>query len=1089
MERNGVVRKLMRGPQRYTGSRASIASRRMGRWMRCEGGSRDKRGTKMGDLMSKRIVSSAHLRAFLLAGTACGALTSGTGGAAAQSADASAAPVEKVTVTGTRIPRKNYTSNSPIVTTTGAETVQNADVTLDTFMNTLPLVVPSATTTSNNPGTNPPGQSRIDLRGLGSNRNIVLIDGRRAPVSTRALQVDLNTIPQILIDRIEVVSGGAGAVYGADAVSGAVNIILKKNFEGVAATASYSNSTEFWDAKEAQVSAAVGGNFDDGRGNAVIAFERSNREGLIKSQRSFAKFATSTTTFLPEGRYFTGGNTPAEAVYDAVFASYGFADPAGQSVTSGVGFNLDGTMFGVGVFNSPEDVVNFKYAIDDAVNARIFPDVYSYNFDAVNILTLPLDRDTFMARAHYDIAGGVRAYAQAQYTEYNSISALAPTPVPTVILAAPGEAATGQATSTLIESGQTVNRLLVVPVTNPFFQALAIPGAGNDFTDVIASRVGDNPALVGSGATEPFLMRHRTLDAGLRETIAENQIVSYLFGVQGPIGSTSWEWDTHVFQGKTEIENTQNGNIDTDRLQQLLEAPDGGNALCAGGFNPFGRQPLSAACVAFLEVATSVRTDIDMSVAQATLNGELFNLHAGPVEVVVGGEYRSYEINFDPGTATGPISGFNTQARTSGLSEFRDIFTEVLVPLARDMPLAQQLELGLGYRYSLSQFEDKILQITSEQKGSEAYKAELSWALDDAVRARGTYQHSVRAPNLGELFAGGGSAPQYFDPCSATTAAFAAGGAPFAALCAATGVAAPGVFVQTPGNQLGISLAGNTNLDPEQADTYTVGIVVASPETEGLFRNLRGSVDWWQIDVKDAIVGHDPNEVVADCYNYYGNNPALSAAHPSCQAIVRAGGDILFLTGPVGGYFASVNGARIKTSGVDVQIGWRADLEDLGGEPNWGAIDLSVYGTYLIEFKLKNAPGFPLADYAGTANFFGSGLDIGQSYPELKVNTQLRYAVDDYMFDVRARYIDSMTNRMGVIFPGEDASFTGAQSVWYWDVAFGWQVHENAQFRIGLNNAFDEQPPQYDPNVQSGTDPSLYDVIGRRVFTQLNFKF
>ncbi len=173
---------------------------------------------------------------------------------------------QTVVVTGSRIQNQDYQSNSPLTTVSGEQVMKNQDVTLDTFLNTLPQVNPAGTTTSNNPGNN--GQANIDLRGLGANRNLVLIDGRRAMPSASDLTVDLNTIPESMIENIEIITGGAGAVYGADAVAGVVNIKLKENFQGFNLSAGYSDSTEEWDSREYNVSATLGANFAEDRGNA-----------------------------------------------------------------------------------------------------------------------------------------------------------------------------------------------------------------------------------------------------------------------------------------------------------------------------------------------------------------------------------------------------------------------------------------------------------------------------------------------------------------------------------------------------------------------------------------------------------------------------------------------------------------------------------------------------------------------------------------------------------------------------------------------------------------------------------------------------
>ena len=241
---------------------------------------------------------------------------------AQQAAPAQPQQLERIEITGSRIKKLDLNSASPLVTVTGAELRQNQDITLETFLNALPQINPAGTTTSNNPGNG--GQANIDLRGLGANRNLILIDGRRPMVSAANQAVDINTIPLSLIENIEVITGGAGAVYGADAIGGVVNVKLKRRFEGLDIRAGLSNAMDKKDARERSMSLTTGGNFAGSRGNAVMSFEFVDREQLIKSQRDFAAVATATTSFFPEGTFRPTGNNPSQAAVDALYgqASY-----------------------------------------------------------------------------------------------------------------------------------------------------------------------------------------------------------------------------------------------------------------------------------------------------------------------------------------------------------------------------------------------------------------------------------------------------------------------------------------------------------------------------------------------------------------------------------------------------------------------------------------------------------------------------------------------------------------------------------------------------------------------------------------------
>jgi iron complex outermembrane receptor protein len=972
--------------------------------------------------------------------------------------------VQEVVVTGSRIQRQDYVANSPVVTTTAEQIVANADVTLDTYLNTLPQVNPAGGTTSNNPGNG--GQSNINLRGLGSNRNLVLIDGRRAMPSASDLTVDLNTIPQALIESVEIVTGGAGAVYGADAVAGAVNIKLKRNFEGVDLRYSHSNSTEYWDAEEYQVSALLGGNFADDRGNAVIAFDYSQRQGMIKSQRPFAAVATSTTSYLPEGFYVPGSNPPTQEAVDAVFAGYGVGP--GRANAGLIGFNLDGTLFSRGVFNSPLDVENFRYDNDLNVNSNLYPDLYSYNFDSVNILALPLERRSFMGKMDYKFDSGVEVFAQIGWTEYESTTALAPTPFPTVQTRAPGFASSIQAVSPLVEPGRTVSNNLIVPLNNPF-----IP---NDLRVLLASRTADDPNVVGAGPDEPIQIRQRSLSVGLRESQYENTVVQYMLGARGPLFGDNWTWEVYASEGRTEIEETQTGNLDTQRLIDLVAMDDGGASVCAGGLNFFGRHPLSPECVEYIGVPpTVVSNTFQQQILQGFVTGEVAQLPAGPLSIVVGAEGRWFEYVLDPGASSGPVSGLNAQNAAGGKNSFRDLFFEGLIPLLPN------LELGVGYRYSEFEFDDEENDISSGKSSNDAYKLELSWAPIDSLRARASYQRAVRAPNFGELFDGGGSAPQYFDPCSNGTA-FRALGAAARDLCVATGVnpATVDSYVQTPGNQISITTTGNPDLEPETADTITLGVVFTSP-WDGALSGFQGSLDYYSIDIKDPIINPSANLFVAACYNYYGTNPSLSVDNEYCQGVIRGGGDVLLIASPDDpeeGLYPGINGGSIKTDGIDLQLNYGTDLPV-------GQLNLNLLYNHVLSYKQSDRPGLPAIEYAGTISYFGAGL--GTSFPENRVNLSARYGIGPFAFDARIRWIDSMKNRAAAQFPGE--VFDGVPSVTYLDAAVTWEFMEKSTLRIGVNNLTDKQPPEYSPNVQSGTDPSTYDVVGRRIFGQIVIGF
>jgi outer membrane receptor protein involved in Fe transport len=358
------------------------------------------------------------------------------------------------------------------------------------------------------------------------------------------------------------------------------------------------------------------------------------------------------------------------------------------------------------------------------------------------------------------------------------------------------------------------------------------------------------------------------------------------------------------------------------------------------------------------------------------------------------------------------------------------------------------------------------------------------------MRVRGSYQRSARAPNFGELFQGGGSFPQIFDPCSRTTAARnGANGAQLTQLCADTGTPGVATFVGTPGTQAEIDISGNANLKPEKADTYTLGLVFGPPGESRWTERLRTSVDYWNIKVTDAILSPDPNVGIAACYNYHGTNASYDPNNIYCQGIGRGGGNIVQLSNALSddGTFQSVNGGKIKTSGLDFQVDYGFDLDWLGLPSNSGGFTANLLVSRLFEYKLTDTPGVPEIDYAGTVNYFGGGISLGQTLPKWKATLNTQWSLGKFAVAARTRFIDKMDNRASRQFVGEQ--FTGVGSVAYWDLAAAYKFLDKSELRIGVNNAFDKQPPTYDPNVQSGTDPSTYDVIGRVIFARVTMQF
>ncbi|MBA4175694.1 MAG: TonB-dependent receptor [Leptothrix sp. (in: Bacteria)] len=924
---------------------------------------------------------------------------------------------QSIVVTGSRIARIDALAESPIVTVT-AEQLQNSGyVTVEQFLNTLPQITAGVSSQSNNPSSN--GRAFLDLRGLGSGRNLVLINGRRAMGSTGGGTVDTNTIPISLIERVEVITGGAATAYGADAVSGVVNFIMKKNFRGFEFDVQ-TRQTERNDGKETSASLTLGGGFDGGRGSAVFGAGYFKRDAIYKGARNFSAQASNATGIFPGGSISLGTNLPTQAAVDAIFGADKCDTNGGAR---GFGFNPDGTLFCTGVDGSAtRDVVNYR-GPESAIARAFFPDSFSYNFEPDNILVLPMERWSIYSSLDYEVNKNFRPYASFQFTNYNALQELAATP----------------------GGGFTV------PVTNPFWSSEA--------RGLLASRT--NPTSAVS-----FSKRFSAL--GGRTGSNTHDVWQGVAGATGDLGLLdSWTYDVYATYGRAVQNEIQGGNVRVPRFQQLLDAADGGVSLCAGGFNPFGPSPLSDACSAFIGLKAKNLTTVVQRVVEGTVSGPVVKLPAGTVDAVFGASYRDLTFDFQPdsGLQPGQVVGFNEQLPVKGDLSFKDFFAEAVIPILRNQPLAKKLSATVGARVTDSNISGR----------DSSYKATLDWTLTDMVRFRGGVQSAIRAPNVNELFA-----PQLnnfptftnSDPCN-TTGAIAAtyrngpSAAAVQSLCAGQSAVAGGAtYVQPSGQATGI-VGGNPSLSPEKSESFTAGFVLQP------VKNLTATIDYWAIDLKEVIGAVNATTIVQRCYNRDGANPTFSPTNQWCQLFKRDANN--------GGVIAlqqlSRNQAFNKVSGVDIGLDYNLNLERLG------SLRFNVAATWLEKNESQTTSVDPVNDFAGT---IGSGT--GSAAPKWRLNVTTSYTYGGLNVQLSNRWIDKMVHA-NTVTGGSPVSNTGTAATWYHDLAASYAVTKAITLRAGVANLTDQQPRIYTPNIQANTDPSTFDVLGRRYTIALNARF
>ncbi|ADL01078.1 TonB-dependent receptor plug domain-containing protein [Brevundimonas subvibrioides] len=949
-----------------------------------------------------------------------------------------AAQVDDVVVTGSRISRQDYQATSPIVTVTQEDFQATGSVTIDTLVNDLPQFVPSVNSSSNNPSNG--GQANINLRGLGTQRTLVLMNGRRVVPSNSDGTVDINLLPTPLIQNIEVISGGASAAYGSDALAGVANFILNENFEGVQFDAQY-GVTDRQDGVSESYALTLGGEIADGRGHLVLSLGHSSRDQIFNRDREFSAISGPSGTTPLGSTTFDSTNLPSQTLVQSYFGD-GALTNTGQ-----FGFNNDGSVFSYVRtlnFDSPGGIDYDGYANPGVGD-------YVYNTGPLNLNQLGLNRWNAYVGGRYEINAGAEVYANLLFTEYDSANELAASP------AAGNVPATG----------------FRVPVTNPFISA--------DLAALLASR----PTPGGS-----FLLNKRFNALGGRRANENYNVYQSTVGVRGDlVGLRDWTYDVYAQYGRVLRTSVQSGNVSRSAVQRLLDAADGGASLCAGGFDWYGETALSAECATYIGRTAQNVTEQEQSVVEATLQGSLLELPAGDLRFAGGIQYREDVFAFRPdaslaqvnpvvvrpdgGSVGGSeIAGFNPGQPLVGDTNSVEYFLEVLVPLLSDLPFIQQLDLNLGYRlsdYSTVGYVD-------------AYKADLDWEITDFLRVRGGVQRAVRAPSVGELFApvntsfpsvGTVSATGISgDPCDIRSS-YRTG--PNAAqvrdLCLAQGISASAIdaYVFTNNQVPGIT-GGNPDLVEETSDSFSAGLVITSPYDNAWLSGFSASIDYYDIEIENVIGTIGASAQLQGCFNARGENPTFDPNNGYCA---------LFDRDPLSGNVnqaREVNGnlATLKTSGIDAQFDWNFVLADIGA-PDWGNLNFNVVVGWLENRERQDAPGGPFTNRTGTIDSV-----FGNTFPEWKSLASVNWSHGAFGLGARWRHVGEMT-QFGTTNELDAAN--------YFDINGSWDLTERVSLRFTVNNVGDEQPIVYSPGVQANTDPSTYDTLGRRYSVGLTARF
>ncbi|MES2291096.1 MAG: TonB-dependent receptor [Pseudomonadota bacterium] len=948
--------------------------------------------------------------------------------------------VSDIIVTGSRIARKDFAAESPI-TTVGESTLKASGTPqLEETVNFMPQLSVASTGQSRQVNGPSPGAGRstTNLRGLGTSRTLVLLDGRRLQPSDAFNVVDINSIPTNMIASVEIITGGASAVYGSDAISGVVNYKTKSKVRGFQLDAD-AGISELGDARYVNLSGLAGTSLGEDRNNAVLSVSYFNRGETRLGNRDF--FTPSNITSRgPDGQVNSSGIT--QAALDALFITrYGL--PRAPLPGDTLSVNPDGTLYSQG---NASNTVNCKVHAGIGDNATYFTNTFltPNECDATsnNSALLPLKRWTVFGKANYFLTDNMEIYGQFNFVD-------------------------GETSQTQPGTNIANPRFLVSP-TN-----VTIPA---DLRTLLAARANPNATFVYSV---------RTNKLGVQEFQQRSTTWQGLVGLRGELGIGDWTWDAFGAIGRTDAKQTANNYINTANFAALLIAADAGNSLCAGGWNLFNTQaPVSDACKAFIARNVDSRDVFEQQYGQVQLQGKLFKTWAGDVRAAVGVEYRRNAYTTTPDVQLQTLQltsgGLSTTAPVlpgAGSQTVKEVFAEALIPLLSNSPVAEEFSVDLAYRHS-----------DYDTSGpADTYKASVLWKVNSLILLRGSQQRAIRAPSVGELFTGQFSAAGQLgtvatgggDPCSSLhPARTGASAAQVQALCIAQGVpsAAYATFVPT-GSAFQQVSRGNPNLQPEKANSLTAGIVIRPAS------RLSFSLDYFNIEINNAIGSVSGPQQLQSCFNLNGQNPTYSATNPTCATIHRLN------TGMIDSIDAlSQNLFSYETAGWDAQLDWRVNLSPELGTLNFN-LTVSKVTKYLIQKDISQPP----VDFNGTvsgnnqAAISSSPADSESwSHPDLKAFASIGWSVKDLDLGVRLRYIGAMRDISTVANPA--STVPGVNAVTYVDLNAGYKFNDRFSISAGIINALNKQPET--TNGQPGlSEPNLYDRVGRRFFLTASVKF
>lgn len=976
------------------------------------------------------------------------------------STPAAAEEGDDIVVTGSLISNPNLERSSPVNVTTADEIDLQQSNVAEEILREIPGVVANVGSAVNNGNG---GSSYVDLRGLGSNRNLVLLDSVRLTPAELVGRVDLNNIPLALIERVDALTGAASTTYGADAITGVVNFITKQDFAGFELSAS-EQITQKGDGNVFRVDATIGANFDDDRGNAVFSIGYQQADAVYQGARSFSiNSIESKQADLPGG---------SPSAVPSSFSVPGLGDqqinPAGQLV------------------------------------APFAP----FNFNPYNIFQTPFERFNMYGAARYEVSDAVEVYSRGLFSKNTVDTIVAPSGFfgSSVIIPVSNPFLPAAARATFCANNDfDANTPGVQTLTAAECNAAALATDPND----------------PNYRTFSTNLRRRTTEIGPRINSFTTTYFDYRIGARGAITDTI-NWDLAGSYGQSENTQTQKNYVLRSRVRDALLATDttsclSGNAGCVP-LDVFGQEgAITPAMASYLTADAQSTIKTSLAQVRGTINGDIgwaVPWASDPVGFAIGGEYRRYtaEQTSDLLSQTpGELGGAGAASpNIIGGYDVYEAFGELILPIVQDKPFFENLTLEGGLRYS----SYKVDAPGNPSFKTTTWKAGGSWEPVRGYKLRGNYSHAVRAPNIFELFSPvvTGLSNLSVDPCQGVAPL---NNANLRDICLAQGAPAftLGTIQAPAAGQVNATSGGNLALKPETANTYTFGLVLQPEFAPG----LSFSVDYYNIKVKGAIATPTPNDAIAACFGPNPTTPpAGAAATAACTQIRRdpATGELNGDPGVVPGLFLSLsNLGQLKTDGIDVTLSYKHDI-------GFADLTLNFTGNYTRSSKFKSNAADPNSLNRECTGFYSAncGTSAGSLQPKFQFSQRTTLTFGDIDVSLLWRYIDGMKyepqqyadelaaaqgdpancpDPLGAD-PGAcmiDPQFLKIKAAHYFDLTSRFNLSDNLVLTFGIQNLLDRKPPIVGNTAGSttynsgNTYPATYDALGRRFALGARLKF